>query len=137
MGKQSLRPNKEDQEYCKEIISKLTEIEGLIRKSGDKVMSFREACAYLGYAPSYLYKLTYQKKIPYYKPTGKMIFFSKNELEEWIFKSSPHPCPLPKGEGEIQKDPGQVDLFEGKNEEERWIEFPLKSRRKKSESNNK
>ena len=133
MGKQSLRPNKEDQEYCKEIISKLTEIEGLIRKSGDKVMSFREACAYLGYAPSYLYKLTYQKKIPYYKPTGKMIFFSKNELEEWIFKNR---CEYSDNSSENKKeenerDPGQVDMFEGKCEEERWIEFPLKSRRKK------
>ncbi|HSH67953.1 MAG TPA: helix-turn-helix domain-containing protein [Bacteroidia bacterium] len=53
----------------------------------DKPLNFKEACAYLGFAPSYLYKLTYRKIIPHYKPSGKMLFFSKADLDEWIFKN--------------------------------------------------
>lgn len=69
-----------------EILTKLNELETLLKKKDDKPLSFKEACTYLGFAPSYLYKLTYRKVIPHYKPTGKMLFFSKCELDEWIFE---------------------------------------------------
>ncbi len=72
----------------KEILTKLNALESLLKKKDDRPLSFKEACAYLGFAPSYLYKLTYRKIIPHYKPTGKMLFFSKCELDEWIFKKS-------------------------------------------------
>ncbi len=120
------------------ILKKLSVIEDLLKRKDDKPLTFKEACTYLGYAPSYLYKLTYKNIVPHYKPTGKIIFFSKNELDEWIFKSRPHLGPLPKGEEEIDtpvsvgtSDPGQVDMFEKPQsiKEEIIIEFPLKSRR--------
>ena len=132
----------------KTILQKISTLEELFKRKDDKPLTFKEACAYLGYAPSYLYKLTYRNVIPHYKPTGKMIFFSKNEIDEWIFKSSPHLSPLPKGEEEFEKDPNQIemDLKEDASEDsslrqnnggqvrsgqEIVIEFPLKSRRKK------
>lgn len=117
------------------ILQKLSTLEELLKKKDDKPLTFKEACAYLGYAPSYLYKLTYRKVIPHYKPTGKMIFFSKNEIDEWIFKSSPHLNPLlphkagqASREEEFEKDPNQIEM---ELKEELVIEFPLKSRRKK------
>jgi len=67
------------------ILEKLSDIENLLKKKDDRPLNFKEACAYLGFAPSYLYKLTYRKVIPHYKPTGKVLFFSKCELDEWIF----------------------------------------------------
>lgn len=70
------------------LLQKLSSIENLLKKKDDKPLSFKEACTYLGFAPSYLYKLTYKKIIPHYKPTGKMLFFSKCELDEWIFNKS-------------------------------------------------
>jgi len=70
------------------IANQLAEIKSLIKKGDDRPLSFKEACAYLGFAPSYLYKLTYRKIIPHYKPTGKMLFFSKCELDEWVFSKS-------------------------------------------------
>lgn len=33
---------------------------------------------------SYLYKLTMRKQIPHYKPMGKMCYFNRAELEEWL-----------------------------------------------------
>jgi excisionase family DNA binding protein len=124
------------------ILQKLSTLEELIKKKDDKPLTFKEACAYLGYAPSYLYKLTYRNVIPHYKPTGKMIFFSKNELDQWIFKSRCQYLVVSsetKDESNIEKDPNQMEMGfdekkEKKNEEinetEILIEFPLKSRKK-------
>lgn len=34
---------------------------------------------------SYLYKLTMGRKVPHYKsPTGKMCYFNRHELEQWM-----------------------------------------------------
>lgn len=124
------------------ILQKLSAIEDLVKKKDDRPLTFKEACAYLGYAPSYLYKLTYRKVIPHYKPTGKMIFFSKNEIDEWVYKSKVklriENAEL-KDENYVEKDPNQIEIgFDEKkeksneenNETEILIEFPLKSRRK-------
>lgn len=52
-----------------------------------EVLSFEEACIYLdGISSSYLYKLTSARRIPHYCPTGKLIFFRRSELEDWVFK---------------------------------------------------
>lgn len=48
------------------------------------VLNFEEACEYTGFRASYLYKLTSTGKIPHYKPYGKMIFFRREELEEFL-----------------------------------------------------
>ena len=124
------------------ILQKLSTLEDLLKKKDDKPLTFKEACAYLGYAPSYLYKLTYRNVIPHYKPTGKMIFFSKNELDEWIFRSSDERRVMNdelKEEKNNEKDPNQMEIFRKekdksiyeKQKAEIVIEFPLKSRRNK------
>lgn len=37
-----------------------------------EILSFEEACAFLNFSKSYLYKLTSACAIPHYKPSGKM-----------------------------------------------------------------
>jgi len=80
--------NSKHQGSQESVLEKLNNLENLLKKKDDRPLCFKEACAYLGFAPSYLYKLTYRKVIPHYKPTGKMLFFSKCELDEWIFTKS-------------------------------------------------
>lgn len=70
-----------------EILTKLNELEALLRKKNDKPLNFNQAADYLGFSHSYLYKLTSRKIIPCHRPTGKMLFFSKVELDEWIFEN--------------------------------------------------
>ena len=48
------------------------------------VLNFYEACKFLSLSKSYLYKLTSTGQIPHYKPLGKMIYFEKSILEEWL-----------------------------------------------------
>ena len=52
-----------------------------------KVFTFSEACMYIGVSESMLYKLTANKEIPHYKPRGKMIYFAKEELDEWLLQN--------------------------------------------------
>lgn len=49
-----------------------------------EVLTSDEAARYLGVSKSYLYKLTMQQKIPHYKPLGKMCYFNRVELEQWL-----------------------------------------------------
>lgn len=47
------------------------------------VLSFKETAIYLDVSHSYLYKLTSQHRIPFYKPQGKKIYFDLSLLEDW------------------------------------------------------
>ena len=49
-----------------------------------EVLTSDEAARYLGISKSYLYKLTMRQAIPHYKPMGKMCYFNRLELEQWI-----------------------------------------------------
>lgn len=68
----------------KEIEDIIKRIEALEKRFGTELMNFKEACAYLGYSPKYLYKLCYTGKIPFHNPSGRMLFFFKHELHKWI-----------------------------------------------------
>lgn len=49
-----------------------------------EVLTSDEAARYMGVSKSYLYKLTMNAAIPCYKPTGKMVYFNRKELEAWL-----------------------------------------------------
>ena len=49
-----------------------------------EVLTSDEAAQYLGISKSYLYKMTMKQKIPHYKPMGKMVYFYRKELEQWV-----------------------------------------------------
>ena len=49
-----------------------------------EVLTSDEAARYLGISKSYLYKLTMRQAIPHYKPMGKMCYFNRLGLEQWI-----------------------------------------------------
>lgn len=48
------------------------------------IFSFDEAATFLDCSKSFLYKLTAQKIVPFYRPSGKMIFFEREDLENWV-----------------------------------------------------
>lgn len=49
-----------------------------------EVLTSNEAAKYMGVSKSYLYKLTMRQQIPHYKPMGKMVYFNRLELEQWL-----------------------------------------------------
>ncbi len=49
-----------------------------------EVLTSDEAARYMGVSKSYLYKLTMRQQIPHFKPMGKMCYFDRQELEQWL-----------------------------------------------------
>lgn len=49
-----------------------------------EVLTSDEAAKYMGISKSYLYKLTMTGQVPHYKPMGKMCYFNRQELEQWL-----------------------------------------------------
>ena len=54
------------------------------QEENETIISFKDACKYLCVSDSTLYKLTSNGNIRFFKPNGKLIYFSKAQLNEWI-----------------------------------------------------
>ena len=67
-------------------IEKLERIESRlsVQKS---VLNLKELSNYLGLSQSHIYKLTSEGKIPFYKPSGKNIYFDRVEIDKWILQN--------------------------------------------------
>lgn len=89
------------------IQERICQIENVLRQLGDiedlhermeqmeehmfaakEILTVKEAKEFLGISESQLYKLTRTLAIPHYKPSGKTIFFSRQEIIDWV-KSRP------------------------------------------------
>lgn len=67
----------------KSLEQRLEQIEKLLLGS-KAVLTLREAAEYMGLSVSYLYKLTSSGLIPFSKPIGKMVYFSKEDIDAWL-----------------------------------------------------
>lgn len=56
--------------------------------SSKTVLTPKEAANYMGISQSTLYKLTSAGIVPFSKPNGKLIYFSKAGLDEWLLSCS-------------------------------------------------
>jgi excisionase family DNA binding protein len=55
-----------------------------LQEENQTMLSFDDACKYLCVSSSTLYKLTSNGSIRFFKPNGKLIYFSKAQLNNWI-----------------------------------------------------
>ena len=49
-----------------------------------EVLTSEEVARYMGVSRRYLYKLTMRREIPHYKPRGKICYFNRQEVEQWL-----------------------------------------------------
>ena len=68
------------------ILERLDRLERLMT-AHKEVLTFEETCDYTGISRSYLYKLTSSGNIPHSKPNGKLIFFEKEKLNQWLLQN--------------------------------------------------
>ncbi len=73
-------------ETFERIDERLAKIEAMLL-STKVVLTFDEAALYTDLSKSYLYKLTSTGGIPCYKPNGKVLYFSKTELDNWMMQN--------------------------------------------------
>jgi len=66
-----------------DILIELREIKRLLSLQKE-MLSMDEFCQYTGISKNYAYHLTATNKIKYYKPFGKMIYFDKDEVIEFL-----------------------------------------------------
>lgn len=85
------------------INERLQSIEETLYTTKD-ILNMKEVCQYLDISQSLLYKLTCTGEIPHFKPRGKMIFFEKKELIEWIKKSNLVSSEVVKGSSKIMSN---------------------------------
>lgn len=52
-----------------------------------KAITIEELSEKYGLSKSTIYKLTSTGRIPFYKPTGKKIYFDSNEIEKWLLSN--------------------------------------------------
>ena len=48
------------------------------------ILTLEEVAEYTHLSKSYVYKLTSNGDIPYYKPNGKQLYFKRTEIDEWL-----------------------------------------------------
>lgn len=65
------------------IEERIEQLETLVYQTKN-VFNLEEASRFLNLSKSYLYKLTAGGHIPHYKPQGKMVYFEKSALEDWL-----------------------------------------------------
>lgn len=51
------------------------------------ILCFKEALKYLNVSESFLYKKTALRVITFYKPSGKLIYFKKEDLDSWLLQN--------------------------------------------------
>jgi len=52
--------------------------------SQKNVLTLEEATRYIGISHSDMYKRTSNREIPHYKPRGKMVYFDRIEIENYL-----------------------------------------------------
>ncbi|WP_262733907.1 helix-turn-helix domain-containing protein [Gaetbulibacter sp. NE] len=73
----------------------LYEIKNILEKqsiTNKDILNFEEALSYLKVSKSFLYKMTSKGEITYYKPSGKLIFFKRSHLDDWMLKNKVSGC---------------------------------------------
>lgn len=66
------------------IMKQLADIRSYSLLAAKNVLDIDDVVLLTGLSKSYVYKLTCRKEIPYYKPNGKLIYFDRQEVENWM-----------------------------------------------------
>ncbi len=72
------------------IFNELVEIRQLLTEQvlhQKKILNLDEASKFLGISKSDLYKRTSSNGIPFHKPSGKLIYFLREDLESWMLSN--------------------------------------------------
>ncbi len=65
-------------------IKEILERQNLANKD---ILNFEEALSYLKVSKSFLYKMTSKGEITHYKPNGKLIYFKRSDLDDWMLRN--------------------------------------------------
>lgn len=90
------------------ILHKLNRIEKYIFGLKE-ILNVEELSDYTGFKKSYIYKLVHSNSIAFSKPNGKVLFFERKKIDEWLLRSSN------KSHEEIQQEAIEFSLRKKSN----------------------
>lgn len=71
-----------------EMQASISETRRLALMASKDALTADEVCELYRMGKYYLYRLTMEKKIPFYKPNGrKKMYFSKREIDHWLLSN--------------------------------------------------
>lgn len=70
-----------------EIMAKLEEIKQISLLGAKDVFNIDDVAAYTGLSKGYIYKLTHERRIPFAKGGGKMLFFKREDINAWLLQN--------------------------------------------------
>ena len=82
----NVRKDSRLQRQIVELQKRMDAVEDIL-DNAKEVLSVEEAARFMDIARSSLYKMTSDRSIPFYRPNGKMIYFEKADILEWIRKN--------------------------------------------------
>lgn len=82
----NVRKDSRLQRQIEELQKRMDTVEDIL-DNAKEVLSVEEAARFMDIARSSLYKMTSDRSIPFYRPNGKMIYFEKADILEWIRKN--------------------------------------------------
>ncbi|GGB52300.1 hypothetical protein GCM10011502_26830 [Oceanisphaera marina] len=69
------------------VLREIQELRDLVTRQGraqKEIISVGECAELLGLSVGYVYRLTHEKRLPHYKPSGKKVYFRRAELLDWL-----------------------------------------------------
>ena len=51
------------------------------------ILNVEELADYTGFKKSYVYKLVHENLIPFSKPNGKVLFFDRQKIDDWLLNN--------------------------------------------------
>ncbi|QIY83030.1 helix-turn-helix domain-containing protein [Chryseobacterium sp. NEB161] len=68
------------------------------------ILNVEELAEYTGFKKSYIYKLVHENLIPFSKPNGKVLFFERKKIDEFLLQNAS------KSKDEISKEALEFSL---------------------------
>ncbi|MFT4221873.1 helix-turn-helix domain-containing protein [Dysgonomonas sp.] len=65
----------------------LAPLNGFFDLNTKNVLTVDEAVLYTGLAKKTIYKMTSHKEIPHFKPSGRIVYFRREDLENWMLSN--------------------------------------------------
>lgn len=68
------------------INERFDKLEKIALLGAKNVLTIEETAMMTGLSKGYIYRLTSSHQIPHYKPSGRNIYFKKDEIENWLLQ---------------------------------------------------
>lgn len=68
----------------RELLERLEAIERNTLLGAKQVLTRSDVAILTGLTTATIYKLTTERRIPHYKPNGRLLYFDRKEIEEWM-----------------------------------------------------